>query len=104
MSPYSIAPRNPVVPAVWNRPFHALRGGIQISKPIDESLDGVATPWTRQKAGSFNPGAPGREPGTGNGPAATSEALFNVASCNARRDRSAHVAFCEARLAGSVTT
>src|SRR5689334_23031441 len=44
-----MAPAEPPEPIPWNLPFQAATGGSQTSKPIWESLVGVATPIARQK-------------------------------------------------------
>jgi hypothetical protein len=49
MGPGEIAPALPPEPSPRKLPFHWLAGGSQTSKPMWESLVGVATPITRQK-------------------------------------------------------
>src|SRR5437868_1910960 len=53
MGPGEIAPALPPEPSPRKLPFQRDLGGSQTSKPIWESLVGVATPMTRQKATSI---------------------------------------------------
>src|SRR4051812_5514134 len=74
-------------------PFHTVANGSQTSKPMLESLLGVAMPETRQKAGmpvKVADGAIGPVAGAVKLPAGTDWAVVMVAPCRNRPFRSSH--------------
>src|ERR1017187_10295996 len=82
-------PAKPPLPTPWNLPFQ-LAAGIQTSKLISESDDGLMTPATRQKAGRLDTALPlvGVKPPAGTASArvmevAGSSSLFRVSQVGA---------------------
>src|SRR5579864_378738 len=83
-------PANPPFPTPWYFPFHPLPGN-QTSIFMSESLAGLSSMMTRQKAGrSLIAGAPGMPPGASNPPAATDCADVMVVSGSFRLLRLSH--------------
>ncbi len=107
---YATDPPHAPLPTTRSVPFHPATGS-QISRPIEESRDGVTVASTRQNAGSLAyaaaPVRPARPPDALNAPAATSCARVIAASASesdARRSHGSTSAAAPLRAAAAAIT
>src|SRR5215469_7858514 len=89
---YEMLPAKPPFPTPWYLPFQPA-AGIQISSLMSESLAGLTSAITRQKAGtSLNAAMPAAPPAGANAPAATDCALVIEVSGSLRALKLSHEA------------